>query len=235
MLQISHCFRTSIGAAALVLGPPGAAVAQPLAPAPITASSTAPAATGPSNTVHCVYDLMAFEDREIALLLFEREVASDAKFHGNSRNLKVIDRLVDEAHAKCSAPYAWSSGRSDAAIGYAMSALMSTGLTQALEAKGHSAAPIDAYYIRHRAELIATETIAGPHAEDFRAYLVEQGWVKGETSALKIAEFYLEALRARARQTVTFAAAAAHPATATRRATPSRQPVRARTTRRGKP
>lgn len=235
MLQKSHRFRTSIWAAALLFGLPGAASAQPATPAPLTASFAAPAVTGPSNTVHCVHDLLSFEDREMALLLFEREVASDAKFHGNSRNLKVIDRLVDEARAKCSAPAGWSSGRTDAAISYAMSALMSTGLTQALEAKGRSAALIDAYYTRHRAELAGTATIEGPHAEEFRAYLFEQGWSKSETSTLKIAEFYLEGLFARARLTTTFAAAAAHPATAARRAKPTRQPGRVRTTRRGTP
>lgn len=189
----------------------------------------------PRNSVECAYALMSPEDREMALLLFEREVSSTVTPHAGSRNLKVIDRLVDEARLKCAVPYNWSGGRSDAAIGYAMNELMNAGVAQALEANGHSTAPIDAYYTEHRAELAGTETIEGTQAEDFRVYLFEQGWAKSETSTLRIAEFYLEALLTRARQTTTFAAAAAHPAAAARQAKTSRQPVRARTTERGKP
>ena len=226
MLRKSRHFRTLVLAVALSLELPGAALAQSATPAPPSAM--------PRNSVECAYALMSPEDREMALLLFEREVSSTVISHTGSRNLKVIDRLVSEAHAKCALAYNWSSGRSDAAIGYAMNALMSTGLTQAIEAKGHSTVPIDAYYTKHRAELVGTETIAGPQAEDFRAYLFERDWTKSETLTLRIAEFYLEALLTGARQTTTFAAAAAHPAAA-RQAKTSRQPVRARTTERGKP
>ena len=78
-----------------MLAAPAAAHADPALPAQVATA----ASLEPSNSVHCVYDLMSTEDREMALLLFEREVASGAKSHGTSRNLKVIDRLVDEGLA----------------------------------------------------------------------------------------------------------------------------------------
>jgi len=178
---------------------------------------------------------MSTEDREMALLLFEREVASGAKVHSGSRNLKVIDRLVDEAQVKCAQPYAWSGGRSKAAIAYAMNELMSEGVSQALEAKGHGTGQIEEYYARHRADFSGVTEVEGAKADAFRAYLFDQGWTKTETASLGIAEFYLESLLTRDRQAQTFAVAAAHPVAATAKAKPGRSPSRARTARRGKP
>lgn len=170
----------------------------------------------------------------MALLLFEREVAAGAKFHGSSRNLKVIDRLVDEAKVKCAQPYAWSGGRAMAAVAYAMNELMSEGVSQALEAKGHTTAQIEDYYAKHRADLAGVTEIGGAQADAFRAYLVEQGWTKTETATLGIAEFYLESLLTRDRQLQTFAAAAIHPPTAGAKAKPGRLPSRAKTAKRGR-
>ena len=234
MLQKPRGLRNAIRAATLAVGLSGAALAEPTVHVPIIVPFTAPAAMVPSNSVRCVYDLMTLEDREMALLLFEREVATGVKFHGNSRYLKVIDRLVGEARAKCSAPYDWSSGRSAAAIGYAMNELMRAGVTQALDAKGRTTDPIDAYYTKHRAELAGIETIEGAKADEFRAYLFEQGWAKSETAVLGMAEVYLAALLTRERQAKSFAAAAARPAAASK-ASANRRAARARTTRRGTP
>ena len=192
------------------------------------------ASTAPRDGVSCVYDQLTLEDREIALLLFEREVAASTRFQAGSRNLKVIDRLIEEARDKCALPLRWSRGRSDAAISYAMNELMNSGVAQALEAKGHTAAPIEAYYARHRAELDGFDTIAGTNSDAFRAYLIEQGWSKSDAPMLGLAEFYLEALLSRERQTRTFTAAPASRA-AVISAAPRRPSVRAKPTRRGKP
>ena len=238
MLQKSRRFGISIGmlglSLGLSLGLAGAALAEPAVPAAVAAPFAAPRAIVPSNAVGCVYDLMSLEDREMALLLFAREAASGVKFHGSSRNLEVIDRLVEEARVKCAAPYGWSPEHSDAASGYAINELMRAGVTQTLDAKGHTTAPIDAYYTGHRADLAGTETIEGAKADEFRAFLFEQGWAKSETAMLGIAEAYLETLLARARQAKAFAAAAARPAAASK-ATANRRAARARTTRHGKP
>jgi len=216
---------------ACALAAPAALRADPVLPAQV---STA-ASLEPSNTVHCAYDQLSTEDREMALLLFEREVASGAKFHGGSRNLKVIDRLVDEAQVKCARPYAWSGGRSQAAIAYAMNELMSEGVSQTLEAKGHGTAQIEEYYAKHRADLVGVTEVDGTRAEAFKTYLIDQGWTKTESATLGIAEFYLEALLTRDRQAQSFAAAAVHPLGVSDRAKPGRPPSRAKTARRGKP
>ena len=218
---------------ALVLGLPSLAVANPAVRSPSIAPSTALTGLGASNNVACVYDRMSIEDREMALLLFEREVASGVKIHTGSRNLKVIERLVDEARVNCSSPYRWSNAQTEVATAYAMNELMTVGVIQALEAKGHAAGTIDAYYVKHRAELASIEKIEGAKAHEFEAYLFEQGWVEGETTTLMTAQFYLEALLTRDHQAQTFSAASARPS-AVPKAKTSRPRDRARTTRRGK-
>ncbi len=202
------------------------------------ASAELPAAAAagavPSDKVQCVFDQLSSDDREMALLLFQREVASGAKYHGSSRNLKVIDRLVDEARARCSAPFDWSLGRSDAATSYAMNELMRAGMAQALDSKGRGTAPIETYFEQHRAELMEVPTITGAPAEQFRTFLFGQGWSKTETASLGLAEFYLAALATRARQAQSFAAAPARELIAAKRKV-SAPPSRAKTARRDKP
>ena len=212
-----------------------------LAVAPAAAQTTAlppqvstAASLDVSNTVHCAYDLMSTEDREMALLLLEREVGSSRKSHANSPNLKVIDRLVDEARARCAAPYAWSRGRSDAAVSYAMNELMSEGVAQALEAKGRSAAPVDAYFVQHRAELTGMSEIKGANAEAFQGYLIGQGWAKSETTTMAIAEFYLESLLTREDEAQHFAAALKDPLPGFTKRKAKNPPPRARSARRGR-
>ena len=217
-----------------IAAPPAFALADP-APPPLPAQVTTAASLAPSNSVHCVYDQLSTDDREMALLLFEREVMAGVKLHSGSRNLKVIDRLVDEARAKCSQPYAWSSGRTEAAIAYAMNELMSEGVSQALEAKDHGTAQIEDYYAKHRGELAGLTDIDGSRADAFRSYLFDQGWAKGETSTLGIGEFYLESLLTRDHQAQSFAAAAVHPLALTSQPKPRRPPSRAKSARRGKP
>ena len=183
-----------------------------------------------SDTVHCAYDQMSTEDREMALLLLEREVGSSNKTHENSPNLKVIDRLVDAARDKCAAPYAWTGGRSEAAVAFAMNELMSEGVAQALEAKGHPIAPIEEFFTARRGDLAGLSDITGANSEAFRAYLITRGWEKSESSSLGIAEFYLESLLHRDSEARRFTAA-------TKAALPSMlktPPSRARTARRGR-
>ena len=234
MIAPNTCAAWLTGPVAILIAPLAAWAQPPIAPA-LPAQVSSPASLLPSNSVHCIYDLMSTEDREMALLLFEREVASGTKFHGGSRNLKVIDRLIDEARVKCARPYGWSNGRSDAAISYAMNELMSEGVAQALESKGQTTAKIEVYYAAHRAELAGSTQIEGARAEAFRAYLFDQGWAKAETATLGVAEFYLESLLARDRQMQSFAAAPVHPVAASARAKPGRPPSRAKTAARGKP
>ena len=187
---------------ALMLAAPVAAQ-----PSALPAGVTPAASLLVSDTVHCAYDQMSTEDREMALLLLEREVGSSSKTHENSPNLKVIDRLVDAARDKCAAPYAWTSRRSAAAVAYAMNELMSEGVAQALVAKGHSVAPIEEFFTVRRSDLAGISEITGANSEAFRAYLITRGWEKSESSSLGIAEFYLESLLHRDSEARRFTAA----------------------------
>jgi hypothetical protein len=188
--------------ALVLVAAPAAAWGQTLPPQVSTAASL-----DISNTVHCAYDQMSTEDREMALLLFEREVGSGRTSHAGSPNLMVIDRLVDEAKTRCAKPFAWSRSRADAAIAYAMNELMSESVAQALAAKGHSATQIEAYFTQHHSELAGIKEIKGAQSEAFRSYLLAQGWTKDETQIMGIAEYYLESLLVRDSETLRFAAA----------------------------
>jgi len=182
--------------------------------APISAQpSASPADVTPaaslqvSDTVHCAYDQMSTEDREMALLLLEREVGSARKSHLDSPNLKVIERLVDEANAKCSKPYAWSPEQSEAATVYAINELRREGFAQALEAKGHSATQIDAFYDHHRIHLARDSQIKGKAAAVFFRYLNDLGWKKDDDISLARAELYLNSLLNRDSQACLFSSA----------------------------
>jgi hypothetical protein len=209
---------------------PAAALGQSLPPQVSTAASL-----DISNTVHCAYDQMSTEDREMALLLFEREVGSARKSHAGSPNLTVIDRLVDEAKSRCATPYAWSRSRADAAIAYAMNELMSESVAQALAAKGHAATQVDAYFAQHRSEFAGVSEIKGAKSDAFRSYLIAQGWAKDESTIMAIAEYYLESLLARDSETQRFAVAVQEPASFYAKAKVLKDsPRRARTAKRGK-
>ncbi len=200
--------------------------------APLPPQVSTEASLKVSNTVHCAYDQLSTEDREMALLLLQREVGSERKVHAGSPNLNVIDRLVDEAQVKCAGPFAWSSGRSDAAVAYAMNELLSEGVAQAIEAKGHSATQVESYFAEHRKELAGLSEIKGAESEAFRSYLIAQGWAKSESAVLAIAEYYLDSLLNRESETLRFAAAPVESAAA--RPALKTPPSRARKARRGK-
>ncbi len=222
--------RTANAALILLFAAAPAATQLSAQPVALPAGVSPPASLQVSDTVHCAYDLMSTEDREMALLLLEREVGSSSKTHENSLNLKVIDRLVDAARDKCAAPYAWTGGRSEAAVAYAMNELMSEGVAQALEAKGHSIAPIEDFFTARRGDLAGLSEITGANSEAFRAYLITRGWEKSESSSLGIAEFYLESLLHRDSEARRFTAA-------TKAGLPSMlktPPSRVRTARRGR-
>lgn len=159
-----------------------------------------------TNTVHCPYDMMTSDDREMALLLYEREAMAGGP-RSESQNLTVIDRLVTEAQAKCAAPLRWTSARTIAAKAYTMNALMREGVSQALDSKAHTTAPIAAYYNAHRDELTGQSLLSGAMAEHLQAYLVVLGWDKLDQATLGVGVFYLQALITAQRSESAFAAA----------------------------
>ena len=229
-------------AAGIGLGP--AVVAQPVAtlaapsapPAPATAATPpAPPPLQLSNTVHCVFDMMPAEDREIAMLLLENEILSDGEFDPGSRNVKVIDRLIGDAQGKCDAAFRWSNGRIAAAKDYALSALFNDGLGQFIALMGQQVKPIATYFADHRTQLAGSSSVKGIAALHFKAYLVEQGWDEDDKARLGIGVSYLETLIAQDGYVQQFAAAPLHAAPAKPSAKPGTRASRPKRARRGTP
>lgn len=170
-------------ASALVLAP-GAVHAQ--AAPPVTAAPL------PGNNARCVYDYMSEEDREMALLLFASEAIGGGRFRKSSKNVQIVDRLIDEAHEKCLDRFAWSIGRSEAAKNYALTAILGEGLRQLLIVEDFPVAKIDAYFAANRMALSRKNEIEGADKDRLTSWLIEQGWDADKADSLKMAALYLE-------------------------------------------
>ena len=228
-MRSAAVFLTS-GLLAAAVVPTGVAAAQPA-----VSVVAAPSAAQLSNTVHCTFDMMPMEDREIAMLLLENEILSDGEFDPTSRNVKVIDRLIGDATAKCDTAFKWSNARTKAASDYAMSALFTDGLGQFIELMGQKTQPIVTYFADHRTQLAGSSSVRGVTALRFKAFLVELGWDEDDKARMGIGVSYLETLIAQEGYIQQFAAAPLHAAPARAKAKPAARTSRARTARRGTP
>lgn len=187
-----------------------------------------------SNTVHCVFDMMPAEDREMTMLLLENEILTDGEFQPGSANVKVIDRLIGEAQTKCVAAFGWSKGRTMAAKDYAMSALFADGLGQFIELMGQATKPIEGYFLEHKLQLAGSRSVRGIAALHFKAFLVEQGWDEDNKDRLGIGVYYLETLIAQDSNAQDFTAAPLYAAPVRAAAKPAARASRPRKARRGK-
>jgi hypothetical protein len=166
------------------------------APAGLQAQAAKPVAAAaaplPGNNARCVYDYMSAEDREMALLLFASEAIGGGRFAKSSKNVQIVDRLIEEAHDKCLDRFAWSVGRSDSAKSYALTAILGEGLRQALEVDGLPVDKLDGYFAVNRTALARKTEIAGADKQRLTAWLVENGWDAEKPETLNMAGFYLE-------------------------------------------
>jgi hypothetical protein len=171
-----------------------AALALALAPGTLHAQAAAPAATAPlpGNTARCVYDYMSDEDREMALLLFASEAIGGGKFRKSSKNVQIVDRLIEEAHDKCLNRFAWSIGRSEAAKNYALTAILGEGLRQVLAVDGYPVTKVDTYFTANRFVLSRKSEIEGTDKDRLNTWLIDQGWDAKKTDSLNLAALYLE-------------------------------------------
>lgn len=170
------------------------ALALAVAPGALQAQSAAPvaAASLPGNNARCVYDYMSEEDREMALLLFASEAIGGGRFRKSSKNVQIVDRLIEEAHEKCLDRFAWSIGRSEAAKNYALTAILGEGLRQVLIVEDFPVAKIDAYFAANRMALSRKNEIEGADKNRLTSWLIEQGWDADKADALNMAALYLE-------------------------------------------
>lgn len=170
------------------------ALALVLAPGAVHAQAAPPvtAAPLPGNNARCVYDYMSEEDREMALLLFASEAIGGGRFRKSSKNVQIVDRLIEEAHEKCLDRFAWSIGRSEAAKNYALTAILGEGLRQLLIVEDFPVAKIDAYFAANRVALSRKNEIEGADKDRLTSWLIEQGWDADKADSLKMAALYLE-------------------------------------------
>ncbi|MEQ1495548.1 MAG: hypothetical protein ABL912_07285 [Novosphingobium sp.] len=184
----------------------------------------------PGNNVRCVFEYMSAEDRELALLLMAREIVDGGRFRKASKNVQSVDRLIEEAHQKCLDRFNWSIGRSDASTGYALTAILSEALSQALDGFGKPMAPIIDYYTVNRASLVGKSNLSQSQQDRFTGYLKDNGWEEAESAELEIAKLYLETmlLKDQAQRQFNFFGG-------TGRQPSRRPPIRAGKAKRGKP
>jgi len=148
----------------------------------------------PGNTAACIYETMPAEDREIALLLISREFAGGGRFGQSSRNLDTINELIEESHSRCLARFNWSVGRSQAATGYALTAILADALEQSLQSIGLSAAPLHAFYRENRHFLTGRDRLPAAQRDRLRAFVKAQGWADPKEPELALAALYVESL-----------------------------------------
>ena len=148
----------------------------------------------PRNTAACIYETMPAEDREMALLLISREFAGGGRFGQSSRNLDTINELIEESHSRCLARFNWSVGRSQAATGYALTAILADALEQSLQSIGLSAAPLHAFYRENRHLLTGRDRLPAAQRDRLTAFVKAQGWADPKEPELALAALYVESL-----------------------------------------
>lgn len=188
---LQQCLGLALAGLALAAGSPASAQ-DAITPAPAAAPVVVPAPPLPGNKVQCVYDYMSVEDREMALLLFAREIADGGRFRKTSPNVKAVDRLIEEAHEKCLARFNWSVARSDAAMGYALAEILAEALGQAIETFGYPIGPLDSYLTDNRTRLLGKGAMGTAEQDQLSLHLKENGWEKAAQDELALASLYLE-------------------------------------------
>ena len=150
----------------------------------------------PANSVRCVEQALSAEDREIALVLMFVRYGDTGEDRANwLRGMTVASRLLAEARDRCRTAHGWTLVRAGIARDYAFHALTSEAMGQLVEAEGtHRAAPIEAYFNRHRDKLTRKAELSAEQDRAFVDYLIEQGWDREKESELRRARSYLDTL-----------------------------------------
>lgn len=158
----------------------------------------------PANTVSCAYDYMGPEDREIALLLLAREIIDGGKFRPGSKNVMAVDRLISEAQEKCLDRYGWSIARAQTASGYAMTAVLSEALDQAIASFELPIGPLNGFFAENRSQLANRSSLGANNLLRLKTYLRGQGWDKARDVDFALAGLYIETLMQKAQAAIIF-------------------------------
>lgn len=179
------------------------AAAAPSAPAQVASPSRAV----PANSVHCVFDNLSIEDREITLMLIGLDFLDQGKYTRVAPANRIVDRLVAEALPACAGAYRWPAAASDAAIAYAHSSLVQEVVRQALDSDQRKVDPIESYYVTNRSAFTGRVELDEMQEEGFATHLQQAGWKEGDRELRRLARVYLEVLIARDRTEQAFATA----------------------------
>lgn len=148
----------------------------------------------PGNSASCIYESMPAEDREMALLLISREFASGGRFGQPSRNLETVNELIEESHQRCLSRFNWSLARSQAASGYALTALLGAALEQSLQSLELDVAPLEAFYRDNRAVLAGRDKLTAAQLQRLATFVTARGWTEPREAELALAGLFVESL-----------------------------------------
>jgi hypothetical protein len=162
------------------------------------------------DKVTCIYDAMTPEQREIVQTLLLQNMETDSDPFGDGPNAKEIKASLEDAMNSCVDQYAWSSGKTNGAMGYALFTLMVEALGPLLEADGVVLADIDAYITAKKSGF----RLPGPPSKamiaELFSHLAGKGWKLDNEKIKENAELYFslqlgrEAMRRLFAQNVTY-------------------------------
>lgn len=175
--------------AALLCGGVPPAAAKPARGKPAV---TRPAPTGPRlpNNVTCVFEAMAQEDREIALILVVDELQFGDPEHRDSARMREVDALIDAAHNRCLDFWPWTVGKSANAMAWAAGAIYREANAQAVSSTGHDPAVIEQWFTSHRAEIMAARDPAKRWGGPLKDHLSGIGWGDKDSAPVGLGELY---------------------------------------------
>lgn len=149
----------------------------------------------PPDGAACAYQRLSSEDRELALLMFAREMRANQRVVYTTPTMKVVVRLVEGALGSCRAAYGWTRAQRAAAFSFAMEGLLRDAFGQIIDAQTQGRSRlVEGYFSAHRAELAGIDNLAGKNAERFAAFLEANGWPGSDETARAGAVSYLELL-----------------------------------------
>ena len=162
------------------------------------------------DSVTCIYDAMTAEQRDAVQAILLQNMENGGNPLGDKTTTKQIEATIKDATDACVDQYAWSSGKTFGASGYAMLTLLSEALGPSFEADGVIRADIDGYIALRKAGLNLNRGLTKAMSAELFAYLTTKGWKLDSPQTKQAAEMYFrlqlgrEAARRQFAQNVTY-------------------------------
>jgi hypothetical protein len=147
-----------------------------------------------TNSVSCVHDAMSEEQREIAQVILLEGLNSGGNPVEKLKDDPDLKALFDEALDACITRFAWSSGRTESANFFALTAMLIQSVQPLLEKDGIVLADIDAYFEANKARLMAKQPSFIIEKAKMMTHLRNNGTQFETRQASDGAEFYFSLL-----------------------------------------